>query len=727
MITLLLKFLDFKVSFKLFKFKGSLPVPLLACFVLTLFITTLFAVTVKLKPEIGPNFFFSSNDPQMQEEKAIQALFLQDSQLVLSVKGDLHSEHYLSRIKILSDELANLPQTISVQSLSSGPGNIENAESGPLWSRVLIAEDGKSSLLLIFIEAIDPEVFIPEIEAIVKNHQEKDFEIVVSGEPYITELLRRRLFEDIKKFSLVAILVFGGICFFLFRSWSILLGMLLTCANASMVTLILSQAVGVQTGPLTANLSTIVFVLTLSHLIFIIFNWRVTSKQTKRKPDFHPTIEALKITFYASFWSMVTTAFGFLSLLLVKATPLKQLGAGGAIGTMVAFLAAYGLFPFFLSDKKEQSKKVEYAKQEKKIEPFFYRKHWIFFTVIALATFILSLGIRHLNTDPSLLAYFKKGGDLRQGLEYIDRNGGSSPLFIVVRQANDAPFNQKDGYEKIWDATIAFEEDEEVGSAISMPIIVAQAEKNIITKILTMEWLINILEMKMFGRVAKHFITEDRDKALIMLRMKEAGRNSSRADVIDRLVKIVDQHGMQVYLLGGVYSLQGRMSQLLTSSLISGLSLLIVLFVLMGWLLSRSIKITIAMFFSLLMMPAAVLGTLGYFKIPLDIISAPAVNIAIGMGVDAMIHMLIYIKREFPGNATDWNSWKKATLVFWRPIIYTTIIVGAGFGIFGLSGFPPTQRFGLMVVVGAVTASFATLIVFAFLASSKPLAIFFKK
>jgi predicted RND superfamily exporter protein len=31
----------------------------------------------------------------------------------------------------------------------------------------------------------------------------------------------------------------------------------------------------------------------------------------------------------------------------------------------------------------------------------------------------------------------------------------------------------------------------------------------------------------------------------------------------------------------------------------------------------------------------------------------------------------------------------------WKPILYSMSVVCAGFGIFILSGFPPTQRFGL--------------------------------
>ncbi len=367
----LLKFLDLKFPVKTSKFQFNISVPPIVSLLVTALLFCTFVSYVELKPEIGSNFFFSNEDPQMQQEKEIQKLFPQDPQLIMSVKGDIQSDDYLDKIERLSDDLEDLPQVISVQSISHGPGNYKKAKEGPLWSRILISEDGLSSLLAIFIEDINPEEFIPRIEAIVQKNRESDFEILVSGEPYIVELLGRSLFKDLKIFSMVSFLIFGALFLFFFGSWRILLGTLLTCANASMLTLMISQAIGIQTGMLTANLSTIVFVLTLSHLIFLIFNWRNAVRNKKKSNALHPAIEALKMTWQASFWSMLTTLLGFSSLLLVKAAPLKQLGAAGSIGALLAFVVAYSMFPLFLSDKTQRAKKAKHEKHEKKLEPFF--------------------------------------------------------------------------------------------------------------------------------------------------------------------------------------------------------------------------------------------------------------------------------------------------------------------------------------------------------------------
>ncbi len=96
----------------------------------------------------------------------------------------------------------------------------------------------------------------------------------MSGAPYIIELIERSLLHDLKVFSIAALCVLGLSALAISRSVVMVLGTLIACANASALTLVLTQTFGIPIGPLTANLSTIVFVLTLTHMVFMTFNWK---------------------------------------------------------------------------------------------------------------------------------------------------------------------------------------------------------------------------------------------------------------------------------------------------------------------------------------------------------------------------------------------------------------------------------------------------------------------
>ena len=74
-----------------------------------------------------------------------------------------------------------------------------------------------------------------------------------------------------------------------------------------------------------------------------------------------------------------------------------------------------------------------------------------------------------------------------------------------------------------------------------------------------------------------------------------------------------------------------------------------------------------------------------------------------------MIHLVVRMRRlRAEGEAAPW---REAVTQIGRPVVGASTIIVAGFGIFALSAFPPTQRFGFAVIVGTVTAASMALLV----------------
>jgi len=169
--------------------------------------------------------------------------------------------------------------------------------------------------------------------------------------------------------------------------------------------------------------------------------------------------------------------------------------------------------------------------------------------------------------------------------------------------------------------------------------------------------------------------------------------------------------------MAGHYELQGQLGQLIASSLRIGLGGLLLLFVGIAWIVSRSTHRTAAMVACLCGVPLIVLGTAGHIGMPVDIITSPAANVALAMGVDSMIHLVMRMRRLAAHSSSDWQAWLDARAQLWRPILGATLIICAGFGIFSLSSFPPTQRFGFAVILGTLTAATMALIALPFAAT----------
>ncbi len=679
--------------------KGLMPGRHWLILALTALLVGLVAGFVDLKPQVEANFFFSRKDPEYRPTAKIDKIFPSNSQLIINVASpSISSGHYLERLAQLTRELESVETVTSVQSLTDGPKNFEDAEKSPFWRRLLIAENGRSSNVILFASGRDTQALIRRIEAITKKFDGKDFRIQMAGAPYIAEMIRRNLQHDFRTFSLTSFLLFGAAMWALFRSWKLTVGILATCSSAVLVTLLLDSAFGQRIGILTANLTTIIFVVTLSHLVYMTFNWQTLGREQKQDANGLGT-KAWRMTLPASFWSMVSASLGFGSLLLVRAKPLRELGLGGTVGTVVALLCAYLMYPAFLDwAKPKETKTVAEGSGSR-----FWERKFVGPAVAAiLLSAGLSVGLAHLNTDPSLLSYFKSGQQPREGLAVVDRNGGSNPLTLVVAAKGGDRLDTKEEYEKMWNLQDALQDHKGVGTVLSLPVLMEEAHRHPFAPLLSWKHLVNILNEPKHDKVAGSFVSKDRTLAAFYLRMDEQQRTKPRVEVVSDIRKIVEKEGFTPYLVGGFYELQGQLAKMVAHSLVTGLGWLMLFFTGVALVVARNLRIAAAMIFSLSLIPICMLGGLGWLHVPIDIISAPATNVCMGMAIDSMVHLVFGVRRAQRDGKKGWDAWTAGRKEQWRGIVYSDVVIATGFAIFALSNFPPTQRFGLVVVSGTI-------------------------
>ena len=689
--------------------------------ILTVFGIVLLVRFVDLTPQVDQDFFFSTNDHLYQADHAISRLFVRkDSQIIINVAGDIETAPYREKIKQFSDMLISLDGVKSVNSLTHGPKSITEARKSPFWSRLLIPHDQKSSnLIVLFHNDPSPEL-IQKTEDLVRVFNTPAFQVTMSGFPYVIELIRRQLVDDLQMFSLLAFVIFGVVIVLIFHSLRILLGMLITCINAGVITFMLTHLLGIRVGILTANMMTIVFVLTLSHIVFLTFNWR-NMHQAAGQQQRSFTAEAMQATCPASFWCMVTTLLGFASLLFVPAKPLKELGIAGSIGTGVAFVVAYSIYPAFLRIKETSILRMDRSGKHHFSMLFFMMEKYRVVIITALATFMIIAipYLRHVNIDPSLISYFSPRSSITKGLTLIDQRGGSSPLVIVVKTPSGEALSSTKEYKKLLALQEDLEAHPDTGAIISLPALMAEGKRSPFFFLYGWKRFFNRLDQPRYAEIGKSFITKDRTYGLFLLRMNEMSRTQPRVEIISEIKDIVRKHHFVPHLVGGIYALQGHLSQLVASSLILGLGRLILIFSLLGLIIARSLRISLALSASIAVIPICILGGYGIWRIPLDIISAPASNVAIGIGIDAMIHMIAQYRRLRKQYDRDLTVWVIVRKKMWEPILTSMFIVSAGFGIFLCSSFPPTQRFGSSIALGTIVAAMTALFIFPLLASKK--------
>lgn len=689
---------------------------------------------LELTPRVESDFFFASDDPQLRASERIAELFPTPGQVLISARSDnIDSPEYRERIADLTSELKALDGVTGVRSLSSGPADPGTVGTSPVWSRLLYARPPQDpdltpadepggearnipqtfSQLIVSLDD-DSRSTIAAIEEVVEGFRAPSFVLQISGVPYVVELIRRHLLRDLRLFSIAAFSVFGLLIVVLYRSFRIAVGTLICCSSAALLTLSTLHLLGLRVGLLTANLLTIVFVLTLSHIVFLTANWRRLASDAA---DGAAALgDAIGVTLQASFWCMVTTLLGFASLLLANAKPLRELGLAGALGSVAAILVAYGLYPSFLRGVAPRGSRTAGRRWPRWLGRSSIK---VLTIALGLATVVAALGLRSVDTDPSLLSYFAEGSDLRQGLEFIDQQGGSSPLYLVVRDPEGRRLTQGEVAKRLAAVQRALEEDPEVGLSLSLPVLLEEAERVPLAILLGRDKLVDLLDSDAFGNIARSFVTADRHLGLFFLRLHESGRTVPRRQVVARLTDHVAEQGLATELVGGLYELQGQLGALVASSVVTGLGCLLGLFLLIAAFLSRSPRLTAIMVLTLATVPVLLLGSFGLVGQPLDVISSPAANIAIALGIDSMIHLLAAVRRRRAAGDDDATAWAVARARMAAPILGAALLLAVGFGIFALSSFPPTQRFGLLVAAGTVLAAVLSLVVLPFLAAPR--------
>ncbi|MBT8148049.1 MAG: MMPL family transporter, partial [Gammaproteobacteria bacterium] len=156
--------------------------------------------------------------------------------------------------------------------------------------------------------------------------------------------------------------------------------------------------------------------------------------------------------------------------------------------------------------------------------------------------------------------------------------------------------------------------------------------------------------------------------------------------------------------LTGILVMYNNVLQSLFQSQILTLGVVLLAIMLMFMTLFRSLKIALICIVPNIIAAGFVLGIMGWFNIPLDIMTITIAAISVGIGVDNTIHYMHRFRREFP----RFGDYRK-TMYFChnsigRAMYFTSMTIVAGFSILALSNFIPTIVFGLLTSVAMLVA-----------------------
>ena len=233
-------------------------------------------------------------------------------------------------------------------------------------------------------------------------------------------------------------------------------------------------------------------------------------------------------------------------------------------------------------------------------------------------------------------------------------------------------------------------------------------------------FMYNVLSQENKDTLFTPYMSPDGNQIHISIRVFESHKGLDRNKLIgDVRQLLIDKHGVEDEQINvtGLLVMYNNMLNSLFSSQILTLGTVFLVIMLMFMVLFRNIKLALITLVPNVFSAAVVLGLMGIFSIPLDLMTITIAAISVGIAVDNSIHYVARFSDEFATNQDYDRSIDTATNNIGQAMFYTTLVITAGFLIMVFSNFVPTMYFGILTATAMVTALIANLLMLPMLLS----------
>jgi len=501
----------------------------------------------------------------------------------------------------------------------------------------------------------------------------------------------------------------------------------------------------------SSNFISLQLIITMAVTIHLIVRYRdlsVSNPDADRSKLILDTVHQMATP---CLYAALTTIAGFGSLLLCDIQPVKAFGWMMIAGIIVSLAVTFLLFPAWLMLLTKKTPPLR-RKSRYSLTSFlagFTEAHGTMIVVISAIVFVLSaIGISKLVVENSFIDYFKATTEIHRGMKVIDRKlGGTTPLDVIVemdapepsapvgvaendRQGGDEfdefdEFEQTADKDKYWFTAHKMEQVTkihdyldslpETGKVISLATMLKIAEKlnhNRPLNNFQLALLYSELPTRFKAMLLKPYVSVANNQLRFSIRIKDSEKSLKR-DLLLKKIRhdLISKIGLKKehVHLAGLMVLYNNMLQSLFDSQILTLGVVVLALMGMFLILFRSLKLALIAIVPNLLAIGAVLGFMGWMKIPLDMMTITIAAISIGIAVDNTIHYIYRFKYEFAVGRNYIQTVHRCHESIGYALYYTSLTIITGFSILALSNFIPTIYFGLLTGLAMFIALIAAL------------------
>ena len=561
-------------------------------------------------------------------------------------------------------------------------------------------------------------------------------DINLSGIPMIADDLISFVKKDITVFGSGVFVFIIITLWFIFRDIRWVIFPLLSCFLSISIMVGMLGYLNWKVTVISSNFISLMLILTMEINIHYVERYKqLQAELPKKKENFLTYLTTTKIL-TPILYAVLTTALAFLSFIFCDIKPVIDFGLMMTLGLFISLFVSMILLPYLIIKFKPKASPVHESK-ESKIAKFFetiaINQKFLVLTFSSII-FILSIyGMTRLKVENSFINYFDKNTEIYKGMKLIDEKlGGTTPLDIILKFkefeskstfADDEFFQgsssdeYKDSYwftnfriNNIVNVHKYLETLPEIGKVLSFYSVLQLGEKlNDNKKLGPLEMA--ILHSKLPEDIKKNIITPyisiDDNEARISLRIIDSNPELNRKELLIKIQKDLEeklQLKKEEFKITGILVIFNNLLQSLFDSQIKTLGitfagiflLLLILFKSFWWSVVAAIpNFTAALF---------ILGSLGLFNIPLDMMTITIASISVGIAIDNSIHYIYRFREEFKINKNYNRTIQICHRTVGKAIVNASLTIVFGFSILILSNFIPSIYFGIFTGLAMLTA-----------------------
>ena len=526
--------------------------------------------------------------------------------------------------------------------------------------------------------------------------------------------------------SVLALLSFSLWLFFRQIRWIVL--PMFICAVSAIFTTGIFGMFGWEVTVISSNYIALQLIITISTVIHLVVSYREFYAKHPKYSQNQLIYLTLRDKFSPSFWAIFTTVIGFSSLMSADIKPVIMLGIMMSAGISVSLVLAFLLFGAINVNLKKLAPVRTFEnsfKFTKYCANLALNSRKIIYAVCVLVVCFGVYGISKIKVENSFIGYFKESTQIRQGMQVIDTKlGGTIPVDVIVKFKESEPkqekTDEKDDFEsefendaksaKYWfnsyHTRVAekihdyLKEQNFVGNVSSLATLIKAIKElnNGVSDDFLLAAMYEKLPLEYKKILLSPYVSVENDELRFSLRIVDSDPNLRRnlflKELREGLLELTKNDNVSIEVVG-MMVLYNNMLQNLLSSQVDTFGLTVAILFVIFCFVFRSIKLATIAIVSNLIPLCTLFGVMGFFGIPLDVMSITIAAISIGIGVDDIIHYIHRFKEELLTKDV-FESIKAAHASIGYAMYYTSFTIFLGFSVMITSNFIPTIYFGLL-------------------------------